>query len=176
MKRFQLATLMLSLVFSSMTFAQANEVESLRNQYLALKFENANDRKTGEEKLQQVLDVLAKFNAKSKKDQNKNKAEFANLVTLAAAALPYDQETECAESIEMVVSESPALKKVYDETLATIQDSCRRQFLQTVVAERQCYRDPAKFGPKGRGGDPAEKCVAKPVFTYEGCIGMKIEE
>jgi hypothetical protein len=176
MKYFRLAIPMLSFVFSTFVFAQTNEIESLRNQYLGLKFENPADRKIGEEKLERVLDILAKFNAKSKKEQNKNKAEFANLVTLAAAALPYDQETECAESIEMVVSESPALKKVYEETLTTIQDTCRRQFLQTVVTERACYREAAKLERKEKTIDAANKCVVKPVFTYEGCLGIKIED
>jgi hypothetical protein len=147
------------------------EAANLKNEFQQLRYDVAAERERGADGMEKVFAVLAKFGAK--KSNLKNKEEFSEIVAMVGAALPFDMETESAGVIVDFIHDSQNLRSVYDATVATMTDKCRQQLLRTVVNERECM---IKLEKSGKRDAPADACVAKPVFLYTSCIGMKTVE
>lgn len=164
-------TLVLSLI-SANADAQCKrcgEIHKIEKEFLALKYDNSEDRSLGRKKMERVLAQLERFHQNKKSPSRK--AEFKALVNLVAAALPYDMETEGPASLVDLVSTSQELNTLFNESLAGLKDSCRQQFLKAVMEERLCYEDAEKNGiPE----DQTDRCIRS--FDYGKCIGVKTQE
>lgn len=169
MKTYFKLQLIVLVLFSVTSFSQNSEIESLKKEFMQLKYENKADREAGAAKLEKVFDLLDKFSAKKKSTQSKE--EFASLVQLVAAALPFDIETESAGQIEFIIRDSKNMRGAYDSSVAGIEDACRKRLLQSYVTERACLRTMEISGKAANSAPDA--CVPKPIFNYEDCIGFK---
>ncbi len=172
MKIFGKINLVVLALAAAFSFAQNSAVDGLKSEFMQLKYEKKSDRESGALKMDKVFGLLDQFAAKTQSAQSP--AEFTDLVQLVAAALPFDMETESAGQIEYIIHDSKKMRTAYEKALVAITDNCRRQLLQAVVAERSCLVNLEESG-KANSAAP-DKCVAKPVFNYEKCLAIKIEE
>lgn len=164
-------TMILSILIAGFTFTSGavnQEALTLKNEFQQLRYDVQAERERGADGIEKVFAVLAKFGAK--KANLKNKEEFAELVAMVGAALPFDMETESAAVIVDFIQDSKSLRAVYESSVNAMTDKCRQQLFRNVVNERECI---IKLGKKDAAPDA---CVAKPVFVYSTCIGMKMPE
>jgi hypothetical protein len=151
--------------------ARCTDIQKLETQFLALKYENKKDRAAGRELLVRVLAQLERFYTFRRSASAKT--EFRALVSLVAAALPYDEGSETAESIASLITDSRDLKAVYIQTADAVPDSCRQQLLRNLVEERACGLE---LEERGQGEQRSQSCIRNPVFRYDQCIGMKTDD
>jgi Tfp pilus assembly protein PilE len=144
------------------------EIQKLEASFLALKYEERKDRSAGRKLMVRVMAQLERFHTLKKSTATAE--EFNALINLVAAALPYDQGTESAESIASLISESRSLKATFDQALNGVNDSCRQQLLRAVMIERLCM---ISVEDRGQTNQRSLSCVSNPVFRYDECIGMK---
>jgi hypothetical protein len=151
--------------------ARCTDIQKLETQFLALKYENAKDRAAGRELIVRVLAQLERFYTFRRAASAK--VEFRALVSLVAAALPYDEGSESAESIANLITDSRDLKTVYNQTADTITDNCRQQLLRNLVEERACN---IELETRGQSDQRPLSCVRSPVFRYDQCVGLKTDD
>jgi len=176
MKLAKAALLIFTILLPNLAWARpactrCEESRKLESEFLALNYKKAADRAKGRALVVRALDQLERFH--TTKRSATRPEEFRALVKLVAAALPYDLGTETAESIASLIADSKDLKTIYNDTLAAVTDSCRQQFLRTIVDERLCYADLEKRGAAEKRGD---SCIRSPVFRYDKCVGLKSDD
>ena len=134
----------------------------------SLNYFNSSDFSKGASKAGQAYEIVEAF-AKSKKTRKEKLAEFQSIVTLVAAANPYDVETLSASSLAAIIDDSQAFKISFKNSLPSVSDSCRRQDLSVQVEEYLCQfaQDKKK---KGASQDSDDGCMKKPVFNIEDCL------
>lgn len=150
------------------TCSRCPDIQKLETEFLALKYEEKKDRAAGRLLMVRVLAQLERFH--THKRSAASKEEFRALINLIAAALPFDEGTESAESIASLISESRELKSIYAQALNAVSDSCRQQLLRAVTEERLCM---IEVEERGQANQRPLACVGNPVFRYDVCIGMK---
>lgn len=147
---------------------RCNEIQKLEGEFLALKYEDREDRVKGRGLMVRVFAQLEKFHTNKRKEAAME--EFKALVRLVSAALPYDMETESAESLASLVFDSTTLKAAYNAELGAVKNSCRQQLMRVTVEERVCNID---LEMRGQTETRPQGCVHSPAFSYNDCVGLK---
>lgn len=106
------------------------DYDKLIAEYSTLRFTNRADRERGYQDLPGVDQCLNEF---GDGDQGDASARFPPIVQLAAAALPFDEESGVAESISNLIADQ-RLERIYTNTLAEITDRCHRAFFSAMVS------------------------------------------
>jgi Tfp pilus assembly protein PilE len=147
---------------------RCKDIQSLEGEFLALKYEVREDRAKGRAMMVRVFALLEKFHTNKRKEAATD--EFKALIRLVSAALPYDTETESAESLASLVYDSKALKSTYESELAAVKNNCRQQLMRVTVEERVCN---IEIEMRGQTEQRSQSCVHSPAFSYNDCVGLK---
>ncbi len=152
--------------------ARCPEVQKLEGDFTAYEYAKKEDRSAGRQKMVSVLAQLERFHTAKGRNPTRGE-EFRALVKLTAAAGPYDQGSEAAESLASLIVDSAELKGIFNEVAGSVSDSCRQQLLRTTVDQRLCQ---IEFDDRSGTLSQAEACIRRPVFNYRECVGFKVNE
>lgn len=142
-----------------------SSIHSLRDSYAALKSDDAKDRKEGYKKLTQVLKHIDSF--AEARDVDFRTTELQALVSLTAAALPFDPERSLSARLDKVVKDHKRLKKSFDTAVENINSACHKQLFKTQIENYSCsekYQGGVAYDKQGK----AINCAG--TFRFEDCI------
>lgn len=147
---------------------RCKDIVSLEGEFLSLNYKVREDRAKGRAMMVRVFALLEKFHTNKRKEAATD--EFKALIRLISAALPFDTETESAESLASLVFDSKALKSTYEAEVGKVADNCRQQLMRVTVEERVCN---IEIEMRGQTEQRSQSCVHSPAFSYNDCVGLK---
>ena len=150
--------------------AECKDMAALEAQFLKLNFKVQKDYRAGYNLTTRLYALAGKFRVSGRTAANRLE-QYAALVKLVAAGLPYDMESGSAEVLAATNEESADFKRVYQQALGAVAEKCRYVLLSSSVQEQTCTLSERKSGNYEKGPQPSpDPCVAR-VPDYPTCIG-----
>jgi hypothetical protein len=150
--------------------ANCPRILGLQKKFDAYRYANLDDRDKGAADVATVDGMIQDF-VNNKAPNSGKTEEFKALVKLIASALPYDEETSLADSLNDLIQDD-TLKKAYKTTLGEISDTCRREFLASAVAQHGCveeHRDAGKY-ENPLHPESASSCANIETMDFDECV------